>query len=82
MDQMFEGIDGASAIMDDILIAGADFEQHGEILKQMLRRARHYNLKLNMEKVRVRQKSVEYCSHIISADGLIVDQRRSNQSRK
>ena len=82
MDQMLEGIDGAFVIMDDILIAGTDLKQHDEILKEVLRRATDYNLKLNMEKVRVRQKSVEYCGHIISAEGLRADPEKIKAVRE
>lgn len=38
MDQMQEGIEGAFAIMDDILIAGRDREHHDHILEARERR--------------------------------------------
>ncbi|GFR94327.1 transposon Ty3-I Gag-Pol polyprotein [Elysia marginata] len=82
MDQMLEGIDGAFAIMDDILIAGKDLQHHDEILKKVLRRATDYNLKLNLEKVRIRQKSVGYCGHVISAEGLKADPEKIKAVRE
>ena len=36
MDQMLEGIDGATAMMDDILIAGTNVEHHDEILRKVI----------------------------------------------
>ena len=36
---MLEGIDGAFAIIYDILIAGSDIEHHGKILKHVTKRA-------------------------------------------
>ncbi|GFS10371.1 Pol polyprotein [Elysia marginata] len=82
MDQMLERIDGAFAIMDDILIAGRYLQHDDEILKKVLRRATDYNLKLNMEKVRIRQKSVGYCGHIISAEGLKADPEKIKAARE
>jgi len=51
MDEIFEDIDHANAIMDDILIAGRDIAHHDSVLEAVLNRARTYNLKLNFEKV-------------------------------
>ncbi|GFN74641.1 transposon ty3-i Gag-Pol polyprotein [Plakobranchus ocellatus] len=73
MDQMLEGIEGAFSMTDDILIAGRDQKHHDQILIKVLQRASKYNLKLNMEKVRIRQPSVVCCGHVISADGLQAD---------
>ena len=73
MDQMIEGIDGAVAIMDDILIAGPNVEVHDRILKQVIDRATNYNLKLNLQKCKIRQSSVQYVGHILSEDGLSPD---------
>ena len=39
MDNMLEDIDGAEAIMDDILIAGKDKASHDAILKKVLQKA-------------------------------------------
>ncbi|CAG2194499.1 unnamed protein product [Mytilus edulis] len=39
MDQMLEGITGATAITDDILIAGRNMEEYDKILKQVVERA-------------------------------------------
>lgn len=73
MDQMLEGVEGAFAIIDDILIAGRDQEHHDRILKEVVKRATDYNLKLNFDKCSIRQSSVTYMGHVITADGLQVD---------
>ena len=73
MDDMLQGINGAFAVIDDILVAGRDMKEHDKILKQVLKRASEYNLKLNLDKLEVRQSSVKYCGHIISAQGLKPD---------
>ena len=73
MDQMLEGIDGAFVIIDDILIAGRNIEHHDQILKSVIARATEYNLKLNYDKCYVRQSSVPYMGHLITAQGLQPD---------
>ena len=50
VDQMLEGIEGATAIMDDILIAGSYSEHHDAVLSKVIERATSYNLKLNLQK--------------------------------
>ena len=73
MNEMLEGIDGAFAIMDDILIVGKDTEHHDQILKQVLRRAQQYNLRLNFDKMRIRKTEVKYVGHLITSKGLKPD---------
>lgn len=73
MDQMLEGIEGAFAIMDDILIAGRDREHHDHILEAVIKRATEFNLRLNFDKCRVRKTSVPYIGHIISSKGISPD---------
>ena len=46
MDQMLEGVKGAFAIIDDILIAGRDLEHHDRILKEVI-----YNDHKPLEKI-------------------------------
>ncbi|XP_021347249.1 uncharacterized protein K02A2.6-like [Mizuhopecten yessoensis] len=73
MDQMLEEIDGAFAIIDDILIAGQDMENHGKILKQVVERAMSYNLKLNFKKCCIRQPKVTYMGRVLTTQGLSAD---------
>jgi hypothetical protein len=73
MDQMLEGIEGATSIMDDILVAGRDTAHHDEILKQVIERATQYNLKMNFDKCMLRQARVPYVGHILTANGLEPD---------
>jgi len=47
MDQMLEGIDGATGVMDNILIAASTIKEHDAILRKVVERATSYNLKLN-----------------------------------
>ena len=61
MDQMIEGVGRAFTIMDDILAAGPNMELHDQILKQVIKRATNYNLKLNLQKCKICQSRVQYC---------------------
>ena len=62
MDNMLEGIQGAVAIMDDILVAGKNMKDHDVTLRKVIEKATEYNLKLNMDKCSIRQTSVTYVS--------------------
>ena len=73
MDQMLEGIEGATAIMDDILIAGSNTEQHDAVLCKVIERATTYNLKLNLQKCLIRQPAVPYIGHLLTSEGLKPD---------
>ena len=73
MDQMIEGIEGAFAIVDDILIVGRNREHHDKVLRQVIQRATSYNLKLNMDKCRIRQSAVSYVGHLLTSEGLLPD---------
>ena len=47
MDMMLEGIEGARAVMDDILVAAETREEHNKILKKVIQKATEWNLKFN-----------------------------------
>ena len=71
--QTFEDIDGADAIVDDILIWGKDVTEHNKRLEQVLQRVRDINLKLNTEKSIVQTDEVTYIGHILSSKGIKPD---------
>lgn len=73
MDQMLEGIEGAAAVMDDILIGGRDVEHHDQIFRKVIERATQYNLKLNYDKCEIRQPQVSYVGHLITKNGIKPD---------
>ena len=73
MDQMLEGIHGANAIIDDILITARTVEEHDIILHKVIEQATSYNLKLNCTKYRIRQTSVPNVGHLLTGEGLKPD---------
>ena len=70
MTQTFEDIDGADAIVDDILIWGKDVTEHNKHIEQVLQRVRNINLKLNAEKSIVQTDEVTYKRHVLSSTGI------------
>lgn len=81
IDQMLEGISGATGIMDDILIAAPTMKEHDEILRKVIERATSYNLKLNFTKCHIRQSEVPYVGHRITAGGLKPDPAKTEAVR-
>ena len=73
MDEMLEDIDGARAIMDDILIAGKTPQEHDRIMIKVVERATEWNLKLNFDKCQVKQPRVTYVGHLVTDQGLQPD---------
>ena len=76
MDQMLEGISGATAVMDDILVAARTVEEHDIILRKVIDRATQFNLKLNMDKCLIRRSEVQYVGHLLTSEGLKPDPRK------
>jgi len=76
MDQMLEGISGATAVMDDILVAARTVAEDDRILKKVIYRATQYNLKLNMDKCLIRRSEVQYVGHLLTSEGLKPDPRK------
>ncbi len=66
MDTMLEGIEGARAVMDDILVTGRDEAHHDQIMKKVVKRATDWNLKLNFNKCQVKQQQVKYVGHLLT----------------
>lgn len=79
LTQALEGLPGIYIIADDILITGEGDTQemadkdHDRKLRQFLTRCRERNIKLNAEKLRLRQQEVPYIGHVLTAEGLKVD---------
>ena len=81
LEEALEGLSGVKTIHDDILIYGcgsSDEEalaNHDRNLEALFQRRREKNIKLNKDKLRLRQKEVSYMGHVISAEGLKVDKK-------
>ncbi|KAL7723045.1 hypothetical protein ACLKA6_020019 [Drosophila palustris] len=63
----------AFAYLDDIVVIGATKEQHVANLKEVFRRLRAANLKLNRKKCSFFRKRLVCIGHVISAEGICTD---------
>ena len=79
LHQALEGLEGVMAIADDILVYGNGashseaVEDHDRKLLCLLERCRNVGLKLNMEKMKLRQTEVNYMGHIFTPHGMKAD---------
>ena len=70
---------GVEVLQDDMLVIGYGTTQqeadrnHDQNLTTLLNRAREVNLKLNSNKMKLRQEEVKFMGHVIGSDGLKPD---------
>ncbi|BFF99865.1 uncharacterized protein DMAD_00003 [Drosophila madeirensis] len=63
----------AFAYQDDIIVIGRTEKEHKENLKEVFRRLREANLRLNAEKCQFFRKELRYLGHKVTADGICTD---------
>lgn len=79
LDRALEGLEGVVPIFDDILIFGVGETEatatldHDQKLKSLLERCRSKGIRLNKDKVTLRQTEVSFMGHRISTAGLKTD---------
>ena len=56
-----------------MIIAAATVKEHDEILQKVMTRAKEANVKFNKEKVLYKVSSVNYMGHIVTSEGVKVD---------
>ncbi|CAH2098790.1 unnamed protein product [Euphydryas editha] len=74
--EIFKDIDGVELYIDDILIHTKTEEEHDRILEQVLKKAQEYNIKFNRKKCNFKKKEVKYLGHVLTTEGIKVDQNR------
>ena len=67
--------------VDDIMVYSATFEEHLEHIQQVLDRLRAHNIRLHPGKCHFCQKETGYLGHVISADGVQVDHKKTDTIR-
>ena len=84
MDITLMGLKDISALvyLDDILIFSDTTEEHARRIKTVFHRIREANFKLNLEKCTFAAREVAYLGHIVSADGIMVDQGKVKAIRQ
>ncbi|XP_055619547.1 uncharacterized protein K02A2.6-like [Toxorhynchites rutilus septentrionalis] len=70
MDQVLEGLGNVFCYLDDVLIAGSNYEKCKKNLRLVLERLSKANIKINFEKCKFFVKELVYLGHIISEKGL------------
>ncbi|XP_053395631.1 uncharacterized protein LOC128555874 [Mercenaria mercenaria] len=73
IDEIFEGLPGVAAIVDDILVYGKTREEHDANLRAVLQRSLEQGIRLNPDKLEVGQSQIRYFGHVISKQGLSPD---------
>lgn len=71
MDQILKGLPLVFCYLDDVLIAGIDFEDCKKNLYLVLERLSKANIKVNLKKCNFYVTSLPYLGHIISDKGLM-----------
>ncbi|XP_021368026.1 uncharacterized protein K02A2.6-like, partial [Mizuhopecten yessoensis] len=67
MDECYEGLEGAVALVDNVLVYGKTRSEHDKNLREALLRSRERGIKLNKDKLEV---GLKYFGHTLTADGL------------
>ena len=73
MDTVLQGIPNVICYIDDILVTGANDDEHLRNLGRVLERLEKHGLRIKEEKCRFMQESVVYLGHQIDATGLHTD---------
>ena len=73
MTDLLDNQAGTKACMDDILIYGANVEEHDHRLNEVLDKVKKVGLQLNRDKCHIPQCKIPYYGHIISGDGVCVN---------
>ncbi|XP_073821602.1 uncharacterized protein [Musca autumnalis] len=63
----------AFAYLDDIIVIGRTLEEHLANLREVFRRLREVNLRINPEKCEFFKKETKYLGHVVSAQGIHTD---------
>ena len=70
MDQILQGIPHVTCYIDDILITGANEQEHLHNLEEVFRRLDQHNLRIKRAKCEFMKLSVEYLGHSVDSEGL------------
>lgn len=71
MDQVLKGLDNVFCYLDDVLIAGKDFEDCRKKLFLVLERLARVNIKINFKKCKFFVDNLPYLGHVLTDTGLL-----------
>ena len=70
MDTILQGIPNVQCFLDDIVVAGGNMEEHLHLLETVFKRLEQYGLTINKKKSVFFRRQIEFCGHVIDAQGL------------
>ena len=70
IDTVLSELQKTRCIIDDIIVTGADDEEHFRNLEAVFARLQAAGLRINIEKCLFFQDRIEYCRHEVSKDGM------------
>lgn len=68
INRILDGLPGAVAILDDILIYGRNMDEHDNNLRRVLQRLERYGATLRQDKCVIGQSSVDFNGHRVSVE--------------
>ena len=81
MQKVLAGLEGVVCQMDDILVYGADEQEHNARLKDVMERLSREGLTLNRDKCEFSRSSVKFLGHIVDAAGIKADPAKTEAIR-
>ena len=88
MDEALFGLPGVFAVHDDIILWGkkqgdeSASDNHDNNLRRLLQRCREKGLKLNKDKLELKQREISFLGHNISKDGVKADPKKVDAIKK
>lgn len=70
MEQVTQDLPGVCVYLDDILVSGANPDEHVENLRRLLKRLEEKGFRCRWEKCQFAQPCVEYLGHLLSREGI------------
>lgn len=74
MDKVLEGLEGAAAYLDDILVFAPTAQSLGERSAQVKERLRHYKLSVNEDKSEEGKQEIVFLGHRLNKDGINIEE--------
>ncbi|UYV84885.1 K02A2.6-like, partial [Cordylochernes scorpioides] len=83
MEAVLQGLatETCMVYLDDIIVLGKNFEEHLSNIEKVFKRLEAANLKLSPKKCKLFKKEVAYLGHIISAEGVQTDPKKTETVR-
>ena len=76
VNEIFEGLPGVAAIVDDILIYGRTRDEHDRNLRKVLDTAREKGIRFNPDKIKIGVKELPFFGHLVTDEGLKIDESK------